>query len=81
MNTFRIAKMSYELLFTENNFLLCSTKPGLILENKGMRAYNQKRARKPSKRAQLWVFTPPFSKFRAFGKLQPLNGICFWSFW
>ena len=33
--------------------------------------YNQKRARKSSKRAQLWVFPPHFSKFRAFRILHP----------
>ena len=33
--------------------------------------YNQKRTRKSSKRTQLWVFTPHFSKFRAFRMLHP----------
>ena len=33
--------------------------------------YNQKRAIKSSKRAQLWIFTPHFSKFRAFRTLYP----------
>ena len=32
--------------------------------------YNQKRARKSSKRAQLWIFTPYFSKFRVFRTLH-----------
>ena len=34
--------------------------------------YNQKRTRKSSKKAQLWIFTPHFSKLsRAFTTLQP----------
>ena len=33
--------------------------------------YNQKRAIKCSKRAQLWIFTPHFSKFRAFRMWHP----------
>ena len=33
--------------------------------------YDQKRATKSSKRAQLWIFTSHFSKFRAFRTLQP----------
>ena len=44
---------------------------GLILENRACVRYNQKRARKSSKRTQLWVFTPHFFKFRAFRKLHP----------
>ena len=32
--------------------------------------YKQKRTRKSSKRAQLWIFTPHFSKFRAFRTLH-----------
>ena len=42
--------------------------------------YNQKRATKFSKKAQLWVFTPHFSIFRAFRMLHPLNSMCFLSF-
>ena len=41
---------------------------GLILENK---SNNQKRARKSSKRAQLWIFNPHFFKFRAFKTPHP----------
>ena len=33
--------------------------------------YNQKRARKFSKRAYLWIFQPNFSKFKAFIMLHP----------
>ena len=33
--------------------------------------YNQKRASRPSKSAKLWIFTPNFSKFRAFRMLHP----------
>ena len=33
--------------------------------------YNPKRAKKSSKRAQLWIFTTHFFKFRAFIMLQP----------
>ena len=33
--------------------------------------YNQKEARKSSKRVQLWIFTPHFSQFRAFRTLHP----------
>ena len=33
--------------------------------------YNQQTARKSIKRVQLWIFTPHFSKFRAFRTLQP----------
>ena len=43
---------------------------GLILENKGCVRYNQKEAINCSKRAQLWIFTPYFSKFRAFRTLH-----------
>ena len=32
--------------------------------------YNQKRAKKSSKRAQVWVFTPYFCKFRTFRTLH-----------
>ena len=32
--------------------------------------YNQKRARKSSKRAELWIFNPDFSKFRALRTLH-----------
>ena len=42
--------------------------------------YNQKKAIKCSKSAQLWIFTPHLPKFRAFRTLHPLNGMCFWSF-
>ena len=44
---------------------------GLILENKGCVRYNQKEAMNCSKRAQLWIFTPYFSKFWAFRTLHP----------
>ena len=33
--------------------------------------FNQKRAGKSSQRAQLWIFTPHSSKFRAFRTLHP----------
>ena len=33
--------------------------------------YNQKRARKFSKRAQLWIFAPYLSTFRALRMLHP----------
>ena len=39
-----------------------------------------KRAGKSSKRTQLWICTPHFSKFRAFRMLHPLKSMCFWSF-
>ena len=45
---------------------------GLFLKNKGMRVwYSRIRTRKSSKRAKLWIFTPHFSKFRAFTTLHP----------
>ena len=54
---------------------------GLFQKIRACVRYNQKRARKSSKRAQLWVFTPLFSKFGAFRTLHPpLNSICFRSF-
>ena len=39
--------------------------------------YNQKRVRKSSERAQLWIFTPYFFKFRAFRMLHPLKTYVF----
>ena len=42
--------------------------------------YNQKRAIKCSKRAQLWIFTPHFSDLRAFRTLQSPKRHVFWSF-
>ena len=41
-------------------------KQGFFSKIRACMHYNQKRARKSSKRAQLWIFTPHFSKFRAF---------------
>ena len=42
--------------------------------------YNQKRTRKSIKRAQLWIFTPHFSKFRAFRMLHPPKWYVFLEF-
>ena len=80
--SFIMAKLVFWLGFTK---ILLSSKIailkllGLILENyQGLfqktrvyLRYNQKKARKSSKRAELWVFTPHFSKIRAFRTLHP----------
>ena len=42
--------------------------------------YNEKRAGKFGKRAQLWVFHSKCPKFTAFGMLHPLNGMWFQRF-
>ena len=42
--------------------------------------YNQKRALTCSKRAQLWIFTPHFYKFRAFRTLHPPKWHVFFEF-
>ena len=41
---------------------------------------DQKKARKSSERAQLWIFNPHFSKFRAFRRLHPLKQHVFLEF-
>ena len=43
----------------------------LPAENKGMCAVYQKRARKSSKRARLWIFIPHVSKFTALKTFHP----------
>ena len=42
--------------------------------------FNQKRATKSSKRAQLWIFTPHSSKFRAFRTQHSLKWHVFLEF-
>ena len=42
------------------------TYKSLLQKIKARVRYRQRRARKSSKRAQLWTFTPHFSKFRVF---------------
>ena len=53
---------------TKKTHIFIST--GLILGNKGMHAVKQKRERKSSKRAQLWIANPHFPKIRALRTLH-----------
>ena len=55
--------------------------PGLILENKGMRADNQKRVRKSSKKPNCEFFLPPIlPNLGHLERYTPGNGMCLWSF-
>ena len=55
-------------------------KQGLLSKIRAYVQYNAKRTKKSSKRAQFWIFTTHFLKFRAFITLNPLKQYVFLEF-
>ena len=62
-----IQDLSRETKKHKNTFL---SLQNLFWKNKGMHAVKQKRGRKSSKRAQVWIVNPHFSKIRALRTLH-----------
>ena len=62
-----LRRAGFQLFRKQNNLL---TSQGLFQKIRACVRHNQKRARKSSERAQLWIFTPYFSQFWGFRTLH-----------